>query len=410
VAQAGWISARRVTAAILAALVAGVLLSIDSTLTSAATPKAVTIAVSPTSGPPGLRVTISGSGYSSGTTYGLCILPAGKTKCGYEGANLIGGVPSEQFTAAADGTIPSGTAGIIPDLVAGAYRVVSTAPSTGFIVASADFTVTAPTFALNPTAGPGGTTVSVSLSGAAANTTYTICSSPKDSGGCIGTGILLGDVTTDASGSVASGTTVVLPGQLPATYQIGVYLANGNNTFLASVAFQEVAPTFSLGASSGQEGAAIPVTGSGFVPGVKYLVCLFTADATSCGGGVNLVGFQADASGAIPAGVNATIPANQTGQRRIGVTTETQPWYLASSPFEVLAGTAPPPTPTGAPPAALTPGVQTAAPAPSAAPTGSEGSGGFGVPLILVAILAVVLIAAGFWFSRRRAKDGSATS
>ncbi|HEX8026490.1 MAG TPA: hypothetical protein VF484_09805, partial [Candidatus Limnocylindrales bacterium] len=279
---------------------------------SAATPKPVTIAVAPASGPAGTSIAITGTGYAAGTTYGLCILPASKTKCGYEGANLIGGAPAESFAAATDGTIPAGTSGIIPDVVAGSYRIVSTAPGTGFIVAAADFTVTAPSFGLTPATGPAGLTAAVTLTGGAPSTKYTICASPAGATNCVGTGVLLGDVTTDPTGSVASGTTVVIPGQLPATYQIGIYLASGNNMFLASVAFQETAPNLNLGAASGPVGATVSVSGGGYAPGAKYVVCIFTADATSCGGGVNLVGFTADAGGAIPAGIAAPIQYPRT--------------------------------------------------------------------------------------------------
>jgi len=386
-----------------AGMTLAVLVGLSGGAAAAATPRPVTISVAPASGPPGLPVAISGTGYAAGTTYGLCILPAGKTKCGYEGANLIGGAPAEQFTAGTDGTIPAGTTGTIPDLVAGSYRVVSTAPGTGFIVASADFTVTAPTFALTPASGPAGLQAAVSLTGAAPGARYTICASAKDATGCGGTGILLGDVTTDAAGGAPAGTTVVIPGQLPATYQVGIYLANSNNVFLASVAFVETAPTFALAASSGPVGSVVGVSGTGYAPGAKYAVCLFTADATSCGGGINLVGFTADASGAIPSGLVATIQGSQSGPARIGVVTDggAAVFYLVSAPFEVLAGT-PAPTVPAAASAAATPGLATVAPAPSAATTASDAGTGSGVPWLLLVILFLLILAAAFWWSRRR--------
>src|SRR5262245_13906418 len=99
-----------------------------------ATPQPITTATSPTPGPAGIPIAPAGPGHAAGTTYGLCILPAGKDKCGYEGANLIGGTPAEQFTAAGNGTIPAITA-IIPDLVPGEYQVVSFSSGVGTILA-----------------------------------------------------------------------------------------------------------------------------------------------------------------------------------------------------------------------------------------------------------------------------------
>lgn len=374
---------------------------------SAATPRPTTIHLDPTSGPAGLSVAITGEGYAPGTTYGLCILPTGKSKCGFEGANLVGGGPAEQFTAAADGTIPAATRGGIPDLVAGPYTIVSTAPGTGAIVASASFTVTAPAMALAPTSGAAGTNATVTVTGAAPGTKYTICLSAKDSPSCGGVGVILGDFTTDGSGAFPAGTTIKLPGQLPATYQVGLYLANANNTFIAAVAFTETGPSITLSTGSGPAHGDILLSGSGFAPGAGYSLCWVPADAQQCGGvGLILGGFQAGEDGGMGQG-NVKAPEQAPGQYRIGVIlADSTPWLIASAPFELAAGT---PIPITAPPEGSPPATTTAAPAPSTAPAVTEsGSGGFA--LILIVILLVVVLALAFWFARRRREPAKPSS
>ena len=239
-----------------------------------ATPKPITVAVSPSSGAPGQVFTINGSGYAAGTTYGLCILPADKTKCGFDGADIA--APSS-FVAAAGGSIPAGMTGVTPNLLAGAYKVVSTAPGTGFIVAAAPFTVTAPTLSISPAGGAAGTVATLTLAGGAPNATYTVCADPVDVPACGGVGIELGNFTTDASGAFPAGTTVRIPGQVPATYHIGIHLLNSNPTLIATANFDESAPVLTLSASGGPGGTAIAVSGSGFAPGGLYSLCLAPA-------------------------------------------------------------------------------------------------------------------------------------
>ncbi len=392
-----------------AAMVAAFVAVLVARETTAATPKPITIAVDPIAGAPGQVVAISGGGYASGTTYGMCILPAGKTKCGYEGANLVGGVTAEQFAAAADGTIPAGTTAVIPDLLAGAYRIVSTAPGTGAIAASTPFTVTAPTLSISPTSGAAGTVATLTLGGGAPNTSYTVCAVPADQAACGYVGIALGNVTTDSAGAFPSGTTVKVPGQLAATYHVGVFLANSNPTLIAFAEFAETAPTLTLSGSTGQAGAVLTAAGAGYAPGGVYTICLAGAADASCGGGMNLVGFTADPSGSIPAGVAVTLPARDPGAYRIGVVLDqSTPWYLAFVPFQVAAGTAPPATSAPAETTAAT-APATAAPAPSAAPARTE-SGSGGVPLVVIAILLLLALALAFWFARRRREPAKPAS
>lgn len=359
----------------------------------------ITISVSPTSGAPGQTFTISGSGYAAGTTYGLCILPADKGKCGFDGADIA--APSS-FAAAAGGVIPTGTSGRVPNLLAGAYKVASFAPD-GVIIATTPFTVTAPVLSIVPTSGASGTKATLTLSGGAPNTSYTVCADPLDVPACGGVGIEMGDFTTDASGVFPAGTVVRIPDQLPATYHIGIHIQNGGATLIATADFVETAPTITLGISGGPAGTVITVTGTGFAPGATYQLCLVSGDANQCGGaGTILGGFEAGPTGAIPDGLTVTAPAANPAADLVGVLlVDSAPWLLASAPFALGAGTAVPAVtpPTQTP--ASTPVAATPTPAPSSAPAGAE-SGGGTFPWVLLVILLIVVVALAFWYSRRR--------
>ena len=383
---------RRRSAATFAAAIL-VLAWFGTSVVSAANPP--TIVVDVASGAPGQAITVTGSGYAAGTTYGVCILAADKTKCGFEGANIIG---LEQFVAAADGTIPAGTAGAIPTLVAGSYHIVSTAPGTGFIVASTPFTVTAPSISLSPSSGAAGTTATVSVAGAAPNATYTICIIPNTETACGFVGIPLGDVKADAGGAFPAATTIRIPGQAAATYKVGLFVAGNNPTLITTTPFAETAPTLTLDTSSGPVGTSIGVSGSGFGAGAKYELCLVPAGAAQCGGvGIIIGGFQAGPDGSVPAGTSVLAPNTPPASYALGIRLQdSTPILLASSPFTVAAGTVAPATP------ASTPGLATAAPNSSAAPTGSDAGGTGGVPWLLIVIVLIIVLGLAFWFSRRR--------
>lgn len=357
-----------------------------------------TIGASAGFGPPGLSFTLTGSGYTPGTTYGVCILAADKTKCGFEGANLIG---LEQFVAAADGTVPGGTTGAIPTLVAGSYHIVSTAPGTGFIVASTPFSVTAPTIALAPAVGAAGTSAVITVSGAAPGATYTVCIIPDDQTACGFVGIQLGDVQADASGSFPASTAIRVPGQAAGTYKVGLFVAGNNPTLFSVAAFAETTPSLTLSTVGGPGGTSIGVAGTGYGPGAAYELCLVPAGATQCGGiGILVGGFHAGTDGSIPTGTAAVAPTTAAGSYLLGIRlANSTPILIASSPFALAAGTVPPATTVPSSP------LETTAPIPSAAPAGSGSDASGGVPWLLIIILLIVVLGLALWFSRRRRSD-----
>jgi len=385
-----------------AALAIGLLVvSVGVGPATAATPPP-TIVLSVTSGAAGTMFAITGTGYAPGTAYGLCMMLATGSKCGYEGQNIA--APS-QFTAAADGSIPPNTVGEVPDFVAGSYVVLSLAPGTAATVASARFTVTAPTLSISPAQGAGGTVTTLTLTGGAANTVYDVCLDPVDQPACGYVGIDLGLPKTDATGAFPAGTTVTIPGQAAGPYHVGVKLANSSLAFLiATATFTEVPPVLAFTPTEGPSGTQLTFTGSGFQPGGGYELCLVPADADSCGGvGIIVAGFHADPTGNIPPGTIAAIPPATAGPARIGIRVlNSTPNLIVWQPLTIDAGTAPPPTPTAAAPATAAAAPATSAPAPSTAPAGSESGGGGGFMLLLIVILLVIVLAVAFWWSRRR--------
>lgn len=369
----------------------------------AATPAPPTIVPAVESGPPGLTVTLSGDHFVAGTTYGLCLQPSGATaNCGYAGSDL------GSFTADGTGAVPAGAHFVIPNVLAGTFQLQATAPGTAATVAAAPFGVTSPTLALDSNAGPAGLLVAVSGTGYGPGASYILCIAAARAPQCGGVGIDLGHVMADASGSLAAGTTVTIPGQLPASYEIGIRLDAGGIPYLiATVPFVEVSPTMLLNPASGPGGTVATVTGAGLTPGANYVVCIVPPAQSQCGGaGTNLGTFTADAGGAIPAGTTVVIPSGDPGGYPVGlVLADSQPFLIGSVTFARTAGTAPPVWSTGpSTPGDSAPGSSSAAssPAPSAAPASSEQGSGGSIVWILVALGIVAIIVVGLVLARRR--------
>ena len=161
------------------------------------------INVAPAAGAPGQSVTLTGEGLGPGLVYEVLVCPTGDvgaTPCGYSGANLIG---LGEFTADADGHIPAGTTGVIPNLLAGDYAIEVFSGSA--VVGSGPFSVTAPTLTVSPGGGPSGLSVAVGGSAYAPGATYVICLVPEAEVACGGVGIPLADFTADGTGAVPPG-------------------------------------------------------------------------------------------------------------------------------------------------------------------------------------------------------------
>ncbi|MGI0068162.1 MAG: hypothetical protein ACREB9_07110, partial [Thermoplasmata archaeon] len=114
------------------------------------------VAATPSAGPAGTQVLLSGAGFNSGTNL-YCFESSASTKCSAGAATFSGStIPSNTFL-----TVPSS---------ANSYVIVSTSSN---VEADVAFTATSPTLTLTPNSGPPGTSVTFSGSGYARDSGYT---------------------------------------------------------------------------------------------------------------------------------------------------------------------------------------------------------------------------------------------
>jgi WD40 repeat protein len=224
--------------------------STSSTLV-APIPTSASLSVSPGRGPSGLLLTVSGSGYFPGASYQVCVAASGSTSCGleYMSAGYLTTIDefaiTGAFTADSAGDIPAGTKMTVPDLFGGDYSigVVRDGERTFFV--STPFTVVSPTLSIDLVTARVGANVTLTGSGYAPSTTYTVCLILTTALDCgysgdreeVFPGIQLGTFTADASGNIPHGTTLKTPATPPLTgeYQIGVFMPSGGFIVISKV-------------------------------------------------------------------------------------------------------------------------------------------------------------------------------
>jgi hypothetical protein len=227
------------------------------------TGRAVTL--SPTSGPVGTQVTVSGTGF-----------PRSQAAA----ATQTIGIATGGAAATPTGNIPTDTLGAftivwpIPDAAAaGARTVTVTIPSTagdaGAVTGFASFTVTAvaASVAITPNTGPRGTTVSISGTGyvAAAGATAPPATPAIAAGALTIGGIAFGG--NAAINSNADGTLVAATRTIPAGAAYGANTVVGTSGTASPItSFTVTQPTLSIGTTSGTIGTTINFTGAGWVP------------------------------------------------------------------------------------------------------------------------------------------------
>lgn len=229
--------------------------SSSSSGSTAPIPTSASLAVTPATGPSGLAVTISGAGYVPGVKYQVCV-GTGNSDCGYEYSS--GGYPANigrfatlgSFTADSAGSIPTGTTVTIPDLFGGDYSIGVVPYSQEAFFVSAPFTVVAPTLFLSASAAAAGSSLTLTGSGYAPSTTYTVCVVPSGTVDCAYSGdreeeppgYLVGNFTADAGGNIPPGTTVTTPSQPPIQAAVGVFLPSAGNILISETQFTVTAP------------------------------------------------------------------------------------------------------------------------------------------------------------------------
>jgi DNA-binding beta-propeller fold protein YncE len=229
-----------------------VLSSTSSSSTSIAPiPTSATLSVSPGSGPSGLFVTFSGSGYFPGARYQVCVGGYGNSSCGFEYTSAAYTTTIDEiatlgnFTADPAGNIPAGTRMAIPDLFGRGYSlgVVRDGESSFFV--SAPFTVEAPSLSMGAVTLPARANVTLTGSGYAPSTNYTVCMVPVGTVDCGYTGdreetppgIYIGTFTADANGDIPSGTKVTIPLLPPGQESIGVFMPGHGFILITQVDF-----------------------------------------------------------------------------------------------------------------------------------------------------------------------------
>jgi YVTN family beta-propeller protein len=110
------------------------------------------ISLSPTSGPAGTQVAVSGSGYA----------PSSHVTILFNGTPIV--TTPSSITTTPTGSIPGGVTFVIPSSATVGAKTVS-AKDAASNIASATFTVVKPTITLNPKSGPAGTILTVTGSG-----------------------------------------------------------------------------------------------------------------------------------------------------------------------------------------------------------------------------------------------------
>ncbi|MGA3291515.1 MAG: IPT/TIG domain-containing protein, partial [Candidatus Bathyarchaeia archaeon] len=255
-------------------------------------PPPTPLTLSPTSGPIGQVVTVSGTGFA----------PNSRLNALFDSS-----IVPFSFTTDASGNIPSGATFTVPQgFTAGIHTV--TILDSKFNYANATFTVVPSITITSPVSATGvaGSSVTVSGSGFGANSALTATFG--------GVGVTLsGTTSTNFTGSFAAATFTV-PSQTAGSKTITFTDSATPTQNTASTAFT-LNPTVSISSASGIVGTTITLSGSNFATSssitVKYDgTTLTTSPAT----------VKTSGSGAIPSGVTFTVPASTAGNHTVTVT------------------------------------------------------------------------------------------
>ena len=249
----------------------------------------VAIGVSPSQGPAGTSVTISGTGFSVSTAIASLVFDGVPVSSCASGSLITGPTGAFACTIA----VPAGTSGTSVEVT-----------DAGGQSASTQFTVTVPSLTVAPNQGTIGSTFGLSGTGFQGSTelnitvgsvtwTPTLCTVGSVSGAT---------VTTSAGG--AFGCTFLLATQPGGP--ITLVATQGTNT--ATVSFQ-INPSITISTASGGVGTVLGFTGSGFAADAGYSVD-WNATTILCSGTTSASGLLA---------CSATVPIAPAGAHTISV-------------------------------------------------------------------------------------------
>ncbi len=275
-----------------------------------------TIVLSPTQGPVGTSVTVTGSGFSVSTTIGSITIAGGTIAtqtCTSQTTSTTGA-----FTCSF--TVPADTA--VGHLVTVSGSNVGTVPADA---ATATFTVTTATLTLTPASGPVGTLVTLSGSGYAPSTVYTFCFQSTAVACASGA-----TFTSSGTGAIPAGVTITVPASGNTYVDVSQGTAAAN--FIISATFTVTTPVLAITPSSGPVGTLVTLSLSSgaLAPSTTYTYCAQTT-ATTCTSGST---FTSDATGAIPAGITLTI--SSAASNKVDLSSNT---FYISATFTVTTPT-----------------------------------------------------------------------
>jgi hypothetical protein len=169
------------------------------------------ISLSPSSGPPGTSVTVSGSGFLAGASGVVWFDTNGNSA-------VDPGEPNVPVTASGTGTFTATLT--VPDVAAGiTYQIRADVPLGGSVEDFDDFTVPTPSITISPTSGSPGTSITVIGSNFKLGSTVTIFFD-LNTNGVVDPGESVGTATASSTGAFS--TTVTAPTLPSGTYAVGL--------------------------------------------------------------------------------------------------------------------------------------------------------------------------------------------
>ena len=291
-----------------------------------------TVSITPSQGPAGSLVTLSGEGYVAGTAYSYCLSATDTNSSTCITTQYSGTMGSYgTFTASSTGTIPTSVTLTVPLKTAPATYYVLTCTRTpacgtsgNTILADASFLVTAPTLQTSPASGPVGTPVDLSGTGYAPSTTYDTCMSTSASSTASCISASASSFLSTPSGDIPSTATVTAPVSPYGSYYILVY-QSGSTAVIDTSTFL-ITPSITLTNSNGVTitggvvGSSVTVTGTGFTASLpaSSVAITFSGDSsalTHCG---------TTSTGSISTGCTFTVPTLSAGAHTVTATYSTE--------------------------------------------------------------------------------------
>ncbi len=260
------------------------------------------ISLSPTTGPKGTPVTVTGDGFAGTSTatilFSTAHLTAVTTSTDSNGHfSTIFGVPNNSTFAASSNTV--------------------TAKDSSSNSATATFTGKGASLTLSPTTGRIGTSVTVK------GVNYL----PSQSFAIRFNGITQGvNATTNSTGGIDPGTTFTVPNATATTHTVTVFDGNGTG----SATFTVLAPTIAMSSpTSGNAHTLVTVTGTNFVPGANVTISF------GSNGPINstIATITGTISKIIPMVGGSTITSTISGTDQVNTATSPTTFHLLTSGF-----------------------------------------------------------------------------